>query len=236
MRTITMIAAATVVAATQAQAGSLGTIPLDPERYVTGDLDAPGPQKWTLNLRRGGYYAVSAAGGPGSLSVHAAGGKTLASVAMISDEGSHGFSFKAPYTGSYVVQVACDSSTGECPGRYGLTAMPDCPGDASSACRIAVGTALRGLSLFGFEDVDWRGARLAAGRAYHATAGSGFAEADALCLAILDQDGREVVAESCANSPDLAFTPAASGTYFLRTRQGDGVAPGIYSLAVSQAH
>lgn len=230
MRT-TMIAAALMAAATPALAATLGQVPVSATRVVRGTLDAPGPQKWSLTLRRGQLYAISAAYGEnGSFSVHAAGGRTLVSITNNYDDNWHGANFVAPYTGSYIVQVACTPDG--CPGLYEFGVQTDCSGDAGTSCRIGVGQTLHGLGLFGEEDVDWRAVALRAGRTYRISASSGGREYDALCLALLDGRGKQVVAEDCANSPALTFAPAASGTYFIQTRQGDGIAPGVHSLTV----
>jgi hypothetical protein len=98
---------------------TLRQIPVGPGRSVSGELDAPGPQKWTVNLRRGRLYAVwSLAGEPGVVSVHAAGGRTVVSTPVIGEDGAHGEDFVAPYTGSYTVQVACLAGA---PARGGTT-------------------------------------------------------------------------------------------------------------------
>jgi hypothetical protein len=234
MRTAMMTIAATLLAfaTIPALAGTLGTIPVGPGRSVSGELDAPGPQKWTVNLRRGRLYAVwSLAGEPGVVSVHAAGGRTVVSTPVIGEDGAHGADFVAPYTGSYTVQVACLAG-GACPGRYDLGVEGDCRGDARTSCRIAAGQTLTGLSLFGNEDTDWRAVRLAAGRTYRVSGAGKTGLTMNLCLSVLDARGRELLGNDCDEPFSLTFTAPASGTYFVATAPGGDGAPGLYTLSV----
>src|SRR4051794_30328871 len=230
MRT-TMIAVTMLAAATQAQAGTLGTISVGGPA-VTGTLDTPGPQKWTVNLRRGHFYALAEYPAEhGNMSVHAAGGKTVVSSPMRHEDSGWGVNFTAPYTGSYTIQVACEPDG--CPGRYELWAEPDCRADAATACRIAPGNTLTNQRLWGEDDWDWIATNLVGGKTYQVSVGVAGLYADlGLSLAIRDGRGRELPGKPGSDGLSLSFTAPASGTYFVEVTSAGWPSPTTYSLTV----
>src|SRR3954452_10708628 len=132
----TMLAAALAALPTTAGAETLGAIPVDPDRPVSGTLEASGTQTWSLDLQGGKYYALWAnVHDPGEVSIGEAGG-TLAAFHASPEDAAHGASFRAAHTGTFTVTVACSSSAGAaaCPGAYRLSAGPDCPASTAAHC------------------------------------------------------------------------------------------------------
>src|SRR4051794_31797842 len=79
-----------------AQAATLGTIPVDPNRQVQGHFDAPGTQTWRVYLRQGRYYAVYGRSDPElKVQVRAAGGGLVGAFEMWDDNAAEGASFRA---------------------------------------------------------------------------------------------------------------------------------------------
>lgn len=221
-----------------ALAATLGTIQVDPNRQVEGGFSAPGTQAWRLSLRQGRHYAVWGWSGEYvAVTVRAAGGQVLARFATVDDEGGHGASFRAPYTGLYAVAVACrvDGNPGQdCHTSYGLAAGQDCPGDRSSPCGIAVGQTLRGLQGRFVEDRDWFRVQLAAGHGYTARAADEGPNGVRVCVSFHDGRGAEVVLATCGSPGAASFTPPTSGLYFVEVRPGENAPPATYSLSLGR--
>ena len=81
MRTMMLAALAALMpcAGQGATPAAANSIPVDPDRSVSGTFTAPGTQAWRVYLRAGRYYAVSATETESAtVTVRAAGGKSLA--------------------------------------------------------------------------------------------------------------------------------------------------------------
>lgn len=216
MRTLPL-AAALALLATPALAATVGTIPVDPDRHVSGTLAAGGRQTWRLDLERGRYYAVwgdnDGRDAGIDVAVRAAGGKGLAAFRIGGDE-TDGTSFRAPYTGTYTVTAACKSDQlPYCVGSYTLSAGRDCPGDATTTCGIAVGQTLHGLQQHFAEDDDWFRASLRAGTTYKVSVAR--PDGSAGEAAVYDARGRRLAWAACPSGqgPCLTFTAPSDGRF-----------------------
>lgn len=229
MRTITMIAAATVVAATQAQAG---TAAVGQDIHGRFTLAEPA-QTWTLPLVAGkGYALTGSSGWCSTYVVRRPGGTVVARTSADADPASedlHAAEFVAPVTGTYSLRASGTPCwTGLRSAYYDTGVFTDCPGSVRSRCRLAVGRTWTGAHLTG-DDADWIGVPLLVGQSYTFT-GTTYGR-----LVLRDPDG--TVVASAEPGPDEApatvhsFAPQRGGVWFL-SDEDDG--PTSFTLTVSQ--
>ena len=110
-----------------------------------------------MNLAKGKNYALYGWSDPFPLTMlRTSGGKPLARFTLWDLDEAEGASFRAPYTGRYVVTVTAGepcgtNGQGNCtrafPAHYTLSAARDCSGGPSTPCGIAVGQTIRNLNL-----------------------------------------------------------------------------------------
>ena len=234
----TMLAAAFAALPTAAMAESLGTIPVDPDRPVSGTLlEAPGTQTWSLDLQGGKYYALWAnVHDPGEVSIGEAAG-TLAAFHASPEDASHGASFRAPHTGTFTVTVACSTAPGgaACPGAYRLAAGPDCPASTAAHCDLAVGQTLGGLQMRFVENDDWFRTTLQPRVTYQVTITTDPQSASyGAHVAVRDATGAVLAQTNWDGQPGpaLVYTAPAGGLHFVEVGSG-GVEPlASYSLTL----
>src|SRR3954468_7655069 len=100
MKTMMLAAMAAFALPCVAVAETLGTIPVDPNRPVTGSFtadNAASTQSWRLDLEKSKLYALSGFSSDGAtVTLKRAGGQTLA-LFNANTEDPGGVSFRAPY-------------------------------------------------------------------------------------------------------------------------------------------
>lgn len=235
MNKTTFAAALLAVLPAAASAGTLGSIPVDPDAQATGSIGAGERQAWRLYLDRGKYYAVwGGANADGiDLSVAAAGGKVLARTRITTLAAYDGASFRAPYSGWYTVTVACQGDQApDCAGDYTLSAGRDCPGDPTTTCGIPVGGTLHDLQMRFAEDDDWFRADLQAGATYAVDVTGSLDTGEV--AAVYDGSGARLAWAYCDNAqqPCLTFAAPASGRYYVSVAAQGQPVP-TYDLTVS---
>jgi len=231
-----MLAAALAVLPAAAAAGAQGTIPVDPDRPVSGTLTG-GTQTWSLDLQGGKYYALWASvHDPAEVAVGEAGGAPLAAFHASPEDAAHGADFRASRTGTFTVTVACStaSGAGACPGAYRLAAGPDCPASTAAHCDIAVGQTLDGLQMRFVENHDWFRTTLQPGVAYQVTIATDPQSASFGAHVAIHGPTGEVLAQNiwAGQGPALVYTPRTGGLHFVDVTGGGTEPLAAYSLTL----
>ena len=230
-----MMAAALAALPAAAKADTQGTIPVDPDRPVSGTLTG-GTQTWSLDLQGGKYYALWATvHDPGEVAVGEPGGGTLAAFHASPEDAAHGVSFRASRTGTFTVTVACSAGGSSCPGAYRLAAGPDCPASTAAHCDIAVGQTLDGLQMRFVENVDWFRTTLQPGVTYQVTIATDPLSASYGAYVAVHGPTGEVLARNIwtGQGPALVFAPRTGGLHFIEVADAGNEALAAYSLTLS---
>jgi hypothetical protein len=206
---------------TLATAGLLAMLALPGAAVAAGTPPLPPGQ---VRLAAGRDYMLIAegdvrAGAPGSVTLTDPGGSVVASATSAPDT-LDGTEFRARESAVYTIHVASGSGG----------VAPDCRGDASTLCHVAIHHTKQGGFQAGF-DSDWYKVHLLAGRAY----GIAFTVDGAAVVGVRDDRGRSLASEDAhPGSQTLTFMPRVSGDYFIEVGVPDdsGDLASAYTLAL----